>query len=478
MWKQTIRDVFAGVLGVIPMKQLLVLTILMVLGTFGSLSQPFWGILLYYTFAVLRPQYLWEWALPPQIRWSLIAALVALVSIGLNLPNVIRRARWNMVANMMCVYGMLLLLSMLTSHDPATSQQWAIEYAKVLLMAVVATLVINRMWQVWAVALMVLITLGYIAWEVNYLYLFDGRLDIFHNGYNDLDNNGAGLYLAMGIPFACAFSLASPRWWQRVACGFIALLLLHAVMMTYSRGAMLSALVGMLWLLYHYRGSGKAWVTALVIALAVSAMAGQEIRDRFYSSASYAQDSSAQARLDSWGAAWRIALDYPLTGQGIRTSQRYIQNYGADSQGRTVHSQYLQLAADSGLPAMGVFIGMLSLALWNLSSVRRLAAARLDDHKGLGDTQWSHLTGQNMHHLILGYQAGLMIFIFGGIFLSLELVELPWLLIVVAGVLPAAYAYDTTPETSAAKRATAKPRRTAGYTTPGEGLLPRGGLTT
>ena len=40
---------------------------------------PFWGVMLYYGFATLRPQSIWAWSLSnsPQVRWSLLAMLVA-----------------------------------------------------------------------------------------------------------------------------------------------------------------------------------------------------------------------------------------------------------------------------------------------------------------------------------------------------------------------------------------------------------------
>ena len=46
------------------MKQFLFLITLFTAGGLGSIVEPFWAVLLYYTFAVLRPQYLWKWALP------------------------------------------------------------------------------------------------------------------------------------------------------------------------------------------------------------------------------------------------------------------------------------------------------------------------------------------------------------------------------------------------------------------------------
>ena len=60
---------------------------------------------------------------------------------------------------------------------------------------------------------------------------FQGRLDVYNRGYGGLDNNGAGLMLAMGIPMAVYAWEGVSRWWRWL---FIAAVppMLHAVMMT------------------------------------------------------------------------------------------------------------------------------------------------------------------------------------------------------------------------------------------------------
>ncbi len=432
MWKDTLGDWITGILGLFPMKQLLALILLMGAGSIGAFFEPFWGVMLYYTLAVLRPHYLWEWALPFEVRWSMIAALVALFSVVLHSSRVFRFSRINLIAILIGVYVVLLTLSTITAHDTATAQRWGIEYGKVLLMALVTSLVVTRMWHVRTIAAMVLVTLGYISWEFNYLYLFDGRLTIFHKGYNGLDNNGAGLVLSMGLPFAFVFGITAKHKWQRVMSWLFGLFILHAVLMSYSRGAMISASVGVFWLLLHYRPRLRAVTIAVALCIAVSVLAGQEIRDRFMSTAEFNTDGSAQSRLDSWAAAWQVTWDKPFTGQGIRNSNQYLHNYGADRQGRTIHSQYLQVAADSGILTAGVYITMLILALNYLGHTRRRCLYQLNsatDPRVIEDAS-------DIERLALGFQASLITFAFGGVFLSLEVVELPWLLLVVAGVFP------------------------------------------
>lgn len=420
------------------MKQFVLLALMTMLGATAALHAPYWGVLLYYTLAVLRPQYLWSWALPVDVRWSLLAAMAVFLGLAVNLARISLRNAANVVVGLMVGYGLLLALGTLTAYDPITAQAWGVEYAKVMLLALIASAVIEHWWQLRLMALMILLSLGYIAWEINFLYFFQGgRLDIFHYGYGGLDNNGAGLMIGMGLPFAYAFAVWTRKgswWWKAGACAVLGGCIIHAVMMSYSRGAMLATALGMGWILLHHRPRLQAAGVALALTLAVSTLAGQEIRERFLSTLDYKTDHSAQSRLDSWHAAWMIAWEDPLLGKGIRNSNRYSANYGADLQGRTIHNQYLQIAADSGFPAAIVYISMLAAALLRLGRARRMCANWLDEHETSPDA-----TRRQVHQaqaLCLTIQASLIIFAVDGVFLSLELFELPWLLIVLGGVAP------------------------------------------
>ena len=418
------------------MKQLLLLTIMTILGAVGALQTPFWGVLLYYTLAVLRPQHLWEWALDGSIRWSLLAAVITLVSFWLHLSKLISRSVLNVMICMILLYALLVLFSTITAFNPQIAQGWAIEYAKVLVIAIVASIVIEHFWQIKLLALMILLMLGYIAWEINFLYFFQGgRLNIFHYGYGGLDNNGAGLLLAMGIPFAYCFALTPTksiwRWWPIIVFALLGLVMMHAVMMTYSRGAMLASSVGIIWVLVHHRPRWQSVSAAVCLILVLALMAGPQIRERFLSTTAYKTDASAQSRFDSWAAAWQIAWENPVLGKGIRNSNQYTVNYGADKMGRTIHNQYLQIAADTGIPAASIYLFMLGYGMWNFRRARMMCRDAL---KSADDEDKS--TINHASRICLASQASLLIFIFDGMFLSLEMFETPWLLLVMAGVLP------------------------------------------
>ena len=428
----------------LPMKQLAILVAIFVLGSLGSLYHPIWAITLYYLLAVLRPQYLWKWALPVEWRWSFLAAIIVLISVLLHLPRMMSRLRVNLVVWLTLGYGIWLTISVLTAYDPTTAQAYGFDVAKILLMAIITGIVVNRVRHVKILAATLLIVLGYIAWEINSLYITQGRLDVFHYGYGGLDNNGAGLLLAMGIPFAYAFGIGATRMWQRLLIMLVSLLLLHAVLMTYSRGAMVAACVGVIWLLVQHRSRVQAAVIALILGVAVSLLAGQEIRYRFFSLSNYQTDVSAQSRIGSWIAAWNMAWDHPMTGKGIRNASRYSHNYGADSMDRTIHSQYLQIAADSGIPAMVLFTIILGTSIVYFRRSRIMCRDQLEqDAEGdhyLDDADRRQFSLMEM--VALGCQTSLIIFAVGACFLSLETFELPWLLMALAGVLPRAVQHE------------------------------------
>jgi len=428
------------------MKQFLFLLTLTAFGSSAAIAAPFWGVLLYYGFATLRPQYLWQWALvgTPNIRWSLTAAFVALVATAMHLPSLCREFKFNKVAVLVSIYAALLLMSMLTAYNTRVAGYWAEEYGKVFLMMLLATLVIQRLWQVQAVGIMIFGCLGYIAYEINYLYFINGgRLDIYHKGYGGLDNNGAGMILALGIPFAYWAFVAKGKSWvipRRVVAVVAGVAMLHAVMMTFSRGAMLSAAVGLVWIALHHRPRLQAGAMAVAVLIGISVMAGPEIRERFQSTGNFQQDDSAQLRFDSWAAAWDMAWTSPMLGKGIRNSNYYSQNYGADRAGRTIHNQYLQVAADSGIPAASCYVGMLVLGGIGLGRARRACLAKAEEIEE-GDYEPDPAVVTRIHSagtLCLAIQTSLAMFALSGMFLSVELVELPWLLIAMSGIAPVA----------------------------------------
>ena len=408
------------------MKQTIFLVSLMAYCTVRSLWEPVWAAFMYYGLAVLRPQAIWEWALPQGVRWSLYAALMAIAATLLNYQSLRPRVVQKAFMTVLLVFCGLLFGSYIVAmdHEIAGRQGW--EYAKVLMMLIVGSYVIAQRWHFRYLGWVIFVCLTYLVYEVNFLYVFAGRLDIYHHGYGGLDNNGAGLMLAMVVPFCYHLFLAEQRWWR---WGYVACIIptAHAVMLTYSRGAMLSGIAcGIGMVLTASRRRLRAVVAILVLGSIVLSLAGKEVQARFLTIRQEEQDASSQSRLDSWRAGLKIAADYPIFGVGIRNSNLLTKQYGADVQGRTIHNVYIQIMADSGFPAGAVYVLLIALSLKWLHVGARLSAGRLDEDV---QARWHH-------HLCKATFWSLCTFAFGSLFLSLEHFELPYLLMLMGATAP------------------------------------------
>ncbi|HTU91486.1 MAG TPA: O-antigen ligase family protein [Gemmataceae bacterium] len=404
-------------------------------GTVGVyLVNPFWGVAVYYLFAVLRPQYMWEWSLPKDVSWSFY---VAVATIGAALASAFgvrfgpaaeaseghSAPRLSLAHYAVLLFGLWIGVTYVTAQSQNAAYMWLIEYIKIFIMFAVAAVLTRTVRQVWSLFLLTALALAYISYEVNYLYFVSNYLGIYKNGYGGLDNNGAALMLAMGVPLCWFIYEAMTTWWRWV---FVALIpvIIHAVLMTYSRGAMVSLLgLGPL-LVVRSRQRVRLGIAGTILAVSVvPILAGSEIRARFLTLENTEVDDSANSRRESWKAALKIAVNYPVFGVGIRNANLFSHQYGADMEGRTIHSNYLQIAADNGFPGLALFLTALAACWFSLRRVRRFAARRND------------LEGRRIYSIACGVECSMLVFCIGSVFLSLEVVELPYLLLFLAAQL-------------------------------------------
>ena len=404
---------------------------LTLLGTVGVFVAPIFGVCVYYFFAVLRPQALWVWALPLDTPWSFYVALGTMLGlviyvIGLKKPpeRVHPEHRTFAAAHVtLLLFAIWLTLSYWRARDQAVAWPWYVEYLKMFLMFFVSAVLIQTLRHIWALTLLTAGALGYIAYEVNFEYLTSGNVGIVARGFAGLDNNGAGLMLAMGLPLCIFIYLGVTSWWRWIYAALIPIIL-HAVLLTYSRGAMVALLVAAPVIFVRKRHRAQLTLAAIAVVAALPFLAGKEIREEFFSVDRYEDDGSAQSRFASWSAAFEIALDYPIVGVGVRNSNLMSYDYGADQPGRTIHNQYLQILADSGFPALAFYLLLILCVAVSLRRVRRWALGQQNDD------------GRMAYTIACGLEGALLVYYVGVVFLSLDGFELPFLLWLLGAQLP------------------------------------------
>jgi probable O-glycosylation ligase (exosortase A-associated) len=411
------------------MKQFLFLLVLTSFGMFASFWwTPYAGVALYYWYAVLRPQYLWQWQLeaaPVTLPWSFLVASAALggylcwagglMTFGRLEQSLMRyRPKFTAAHWLMMAFAFWVCLSFVFSNDREHSEAWFGEYLKIFAMYFLASRVVRTPKQIWGLYMLVMFALAYIAWEMNVLYLTTGRLDIARRGFAGLDNNGAGLMLALGVPL-CYFAWEFTRGWYRWVFLAMVPVVIHTVLFSYSRGAMLAMLAAVPFYFLYSRKKRFLVLVALGIAAALPVMAGKEIQARFFSVEKREQDDSWKSRMTSWRIAVEIAMDYPLVGAGVRCSNAEMKARGGDMENRTIHSQYLQLAADSGWPALGLYVAMVVATFYAIWRAR----LRL----------WPRTDPESVRAVAMlgGLECAIISFLVGALALSLEVFEIAYL---------------------------------------------------
>lgn len=420
-------------------KQLMLMLALTALGTVGVfILNPLYGVLVYYIFSILRPQDLWMWVLPEGWAWSyyvglatLFAAFFAAIG-GLpdSRPAAPVRPRFGPGHYVMFLFGLWICVTYVLALNQNAAYKWFMDYVKIVLMFAASAILIRTVYEVRTLMYCALATLAYLCFEINLDYFQTGHLKIYFHGHGGLDNNGAGLLLAMSVPlFYFMFEAVTGRW-RWLLLGVIPVAV-HAVQMTFSRGAMLSLIVAVP--LVVMRSRYKKWLLLGLVTLGpplVYITAGKEIQERFFSIKTASEmDDSAKARLMSWTAALKIASEYPIFGVGVRNSNLISHAYGADMEGRTIHSTYLQIAADNGFVGLGIYLLVL-LTVWReLRRVRHATFGRPDPENRL------------YYGMTAGIECSMLVFCFGSIFLSMEVFELPYMLMMCGSQLALLHAH-------------------------------------
>lgn len=414
------------------MKQTLFLIFSMAYLTYRARIEPFFAVLMYYGLAVLRPQAVWDWALPQGIRWSFFAGVVAITATIVRSGNLGKRLVQPRFIWMIVAFAVLILLSWAQAMDPGRAQDNAIRMMKILAMVIVGAYTLTNVRYMRYLAMMIFLCLMFIVYEINIQYLQDHYMRFLARPFNNLDNNNLALMLAAVVPFGYYFFMAERRLrrWIYLACTLPGI---HAVMLSYSRGAMLSlAIVGVGIILDMARHNlRRGIVVGTITIVATLALAGQEVRDEFRSIYEDKNDESRQSRLDSWAIGWQIACDYFPLGVGPRNSNLLTYSYGADMEGRSIHNVYLQFAADVGIPAAALFTLLMLLSMWWLWRAAHMVRTFDDDDDD------DNADAARWHQCVcLAAFWAQAISAIGCIFLSFETFELMYIFMLMGAVAP------------------------------------------
>jgi O-antigen ligase len=246
------------------------------------------------------------------------------------------------------------------------------------------------------------------------------------------DANYFAQILIVLLPMAFVLTRMSRSRKAKIAALLAAALILSGTLLTYSRGGFLVLVVLILLMIrFGYFRVRHILLGAIPVVAIVAAVAPGYLDRinslRAVSDVGQASDAALRGRLTEMLAAWNVFLDHPFVGVGPGQyapfySLEYMDDPGVAfrqiDKERPAHILYFELAAETGIIGLLIFLGLALTVLGRIRRVRRDCKDRPE-----------------IVHLANGIELGILAYLGTGIFLSFAFMRYWWLLLAVAGAL-------------------------------------------
>jgi O-antigen ligase len=318
---------------------------------------------------------LWKLSGVPQGNYSRIVAVCLLIGWLARGFGSWRFGRARPIVLALIGFWVWAYLSFLQVPTNTEDVAWTLveEHSKVVLPFLVGMTTITSVKQLKQLSFVILLSQGYIAYEMNLSYL-GGYNKIREDGFGGMDNNSVAIAMVSCIGMAFFTGLDSKKWWGK-AFGFgIAVLLAHSVLISFSRGGILAMGVTGIIIFMLIPKQPKHYLAFAVAALIVLRLTGPNIWDRMktLTSDEVNRDFSAQSRLELWADCWDAMKQEPFFGVGPNHWGLIVERYGWPA-GKHAHSVWLQTGAELGIPGLLfllAFYGICVKRLWPIARER------------------------------------------------------------------------------------------------------------
>jgi putative inorganic carbon (HCO3(-)) transporter len=384
----------------------------------AAFALPHWSVIVYVVliYADLLSILVRFHNIPPLARFAGFVLLVAVLG-----RRVVKGQR--LVADAMTgwlvAYGILLALGLLYAQAPDLVMVEVIEYIRNFLTYL---LVINALTTIGRVrgAMWALLGMAAVLGTLTVFQTVTGRFDLDFGGLAQAhisgitettdaprpggtigDPNYYGQSLLIILPLAFYLAFRGRRPAARVAGGLIALILVAAIIFTYSRGDTV-ALAAFLGVAVLYKRPRIQYILGGMVALGlVLSLLPPTYYDRIGTLFSVLQgspqaivaESSLLGRAGAASAAIGMFADYPLLGVGRGNyplhELDYIQgtSLASKSTGIPPHDLYLEIASEQGLAGLIIMGGILVTMVRALIDIRR-RFLRIDEHSTAELATW------------------------------------------------------------------------------------------
>ena len=382
----------------------------------ACLFNPFFGVLMWAWIAYMNP-HRFTWGFAYNFPVAMIVAVPTLVGAFFT-SKTNRRFMTRETALLLMLWVWICVTLYHASHTPiladhqAEAQTQLIVISKVLLMTFLMIRLTTSKERLRYLMLVTALCFGVLAIKGGVFGIMTGgQYRVFGPPDSFIaDNNDFGLAMNIALPMLFFLGRDEKNKKLRMLLQISVVFGVMSVLLTYSRGALLGLGVVLVGLAVKTRHKFLAGFSLAMLALLVMSFAPQAWSDRMNNFFAGNLDQSAEQRLASWGFAWNLAKEFPITGGGLQTFtpqlfSRYSETQvpgGFASSGP--HSIYFQVLGEQGFVGLGLFLALIASCWFSLRRMRRLS-------RRLPFLQWA----EPYTHML---EVGLLGFMVSGAFLG------------------------------------------------------------
>ncbi len=370
-----------------------------------ALYNAYYGLLAYCWLSFMNPQRL-VWS--PTVQEARIIFVVGAALIIRAFFSAGPKIRLSWLTVSFLILGGWFAICTLTSTHLDLSTKELILFSKVAIAALLITgLVQTRKQLKW---MMILLALCPGIWAIKFGQYFLRTGAISDSGGPFGDNNDTAVFIALCIPLlvfcTCEVKTKRVRWAMYIAAG----LAVPAVLLTGSRGGLLTLAGAVALTVWRKIGWWQAIPVGAAITLLVFWLLPSAQSQRYETIRSFEQDPSAMSRIWAWKTSLAMAADRPVTGIGFG-QEAYIREYNSykvlkQDRPHAAHSIWFSTLAETGYVGLGLYVMMLLSVL--------LATRRIMKQTARQDSRQTHWAW----NYAAAIQCALLTFMIGGTFLS------------------------------------------------------------
>lgn len=341
-----------------------------------ALLRPRIGLYAYLVFALMRPDYL---AFAYGKPYSMAIAVCTLVGSLIYMTDIIKSI-WNPFTLLLLSLLAVTFASCVVAEHPEIAYPEYLQFARACVMALLIPALYTTKEQLFPCILIMGLALGAIGAKFGVFALAHGGAQ-FKNGYGGFmgDNNTFALALVMAIPLIWyGSSMLKTRKYRMVAY-VLFFLNCVAIIMTHSRGGILTLGAVLLIIILYSKRRLMTLVVCLVLLAVPAMLVRSTLLPRINTITSYEEDTSAMSRLAFWQAGLHMWRDHPFMGVGFGTLNErlllpsYLTDTDFGDREMVIHNTYIQMLVDSGIFALLLYLSILLTAItWLLRSIKKI----------------------------------------------------------------------------------------------------------